>query len=127
MQTNYPYIKDNKIYANNFLDGYEFMLESYTLLHHAIENGKIDKCLEYCTINLIDVMTNLNVTPLFLALQHSIIHPDLEKVFKKIYKMKKEHNTSFDDFNNNMNLVKQNYPNYYIELTDKINIWINMD
>jgi hypothetical protein len=127
MQTNKPYIKDNKIYANNFLDGYGFMLDSYTLLHHAIEKGQINKCLDCCSLDLIDKMTNLNVTPLFLALQYSIVHPDLEKVFKKIYKVKKDNNTSFDDFNNNMNLVKENYPNYYIELTDKINKWIKMD
>jgi hypothetical protein len=91
------------------------------------EKGQINKCLDYCTLDLIDKMTNLNVTSLFLALQYSIVHPDLEKVFKKIYKVKKDNNTSFDDFNNNMNLVKENYPNYYIELTDKINKWIKMD
>ena len=61
MQTNYPYIKDNKIYANNFLDGYGFMLESYTNLHHSIENGNIEESLNYCTLDMIDKMKNLKV------------------------------------------------------------------
>ena len=61
-----------------------------------------------------------NLTPLFLSLQYSIINPLLLILFKYICTHKHKKLTSFDDFNNDMIIIKSSYPNYYEELVNKI-------
>lgn len=71
-------------------------------------------------ITFFDVKDSYGITPLFLCLQYSVVNPLLLILFSYICNHKHQNLSSFDDFNKNMEQVKNSYPSYYVELVRKI-------
>jgi hypothetical protein len=70
--------------------------------------------------NFFDVKDSNGFTPLFLCLQYSSTNKLLLVLFTFICTYKHINSTSFDDFNKNMQLVKDNFPKYYDKLVIQI-------
>jgi hypothetical protein len=70
--------------------------------------------------NFFDVKDSNGLTPLFLCLQYSSTNKLLLVLFTYICTYKHINSTSFDDFNKNMQLVKDNFPKYYDKLVIQI-------
>jgi len=70
--------------------------------------------------NFFDVKDSNGLTPLFLCLQYSAVNKLLLILFDYIYNYKHKNSTSFDDFNKNMEQVKNFYPEYYDEILKKL-------
>jgi len=77
--------------------------------------------------NFFDVKDRDNITPLFLCLQYSSINKLLLVLFDYICTYKHINCTSFNDFNKNMQLLKDNFPNYYEKLVIQIKELISND
>lgn len=74
-----------------------------------------------------DVKDTHNITPLFLCLQYSSTNKLLLVLFAYICTYKHINSTQFDDFNKNMQLIKDNFPNYYDKLVIQIKELISND
>lgn len=112
---------ENKIYASDPITGWAHYMRSQTILHKVIENGDIKSAIHYAAQpELIDVETCLEMTPLFMMLQYSIV-TDFGEAIKVLVDKKLQVNSSFDRFCKNIILAK-NYGDEYVErLMNKLN------
>ena len=110
----------DKIYASNPITGWAFYEKSETILHKVIENSDVKSACHYGSLpEYIDKMTCLNITPLFMMLQYSIV-ADFSPAIKILVDKKLELNTSFDTFFTNIKLAKSYGDEYITQLFDKL-------
>ena len=124
------HLSTKQIRASDCMTGLSAMYSQHSPLHTAIEMVNYDNDVNYImnlldnkSIN-VDSKTIMGITPLFLSLQYFIVNKDLNKVFIKIVEKKIKEKSSFDDFKQNMALVKHAYPSSYDDYVKKITSWI---
>ena len=104
----------NKIYASDPITGWSHYMQSQTILHKVIENGDVTSAVHYGSLpELIDKETCLEITPLFMMLQYSVI-ADFAPAINALVNKKLELNTSFDRFFKNITMAKH-YGDAYVE------------
>jgi hypothetical protein len=111
----------DKIYASDPITGWRHYMRSQTILHKVIENGDVTSAIHYgAQPELIDAETCLEITPLFMMLQYSIV-TDFSEAIKVLVDKKLQVNPSFERFFKNIILAK-NYGDAYVErLMNKLN------
>lgn len=112
---------ENTIYASDPITGWAHYMKSQTILHKVIENGDIRSAIYYGSQpDLIDAETCLEITPLFMMLQYSIV-ADFGEAIKVLVDKKLQVNPSFERFFKNIILAKK-YGDVYVErLLNKLN------
>lgn len=119
-----------QIRSSDCMTGLTAMYSQHSPLHSAIEMVNYDNDVDYILQLLdnksidVDAKTIMGITPLFLSIQYSIVNKDLKRVFVKIVDKKIKKNSSFDDFKQNMALVKHSYPSSYDDYSQMIKSWI---
>lgn len=110
----------DKIYASDCITGWAFYEKSHTILHKVIENRDVNSACNYAKhTDLIDKTTCLNITPLFMMLQYSIV-ADFSPAIKILVDKKLELKTNFNTFFENINLAKKHGNIYIQRLLDKL-------
>ena len=114
--------------SSDVMTEFNIAFKQDTPLHHSIQMvssySDITSILKLVDNVNIDAVTTFDITHLFLALQYSVINPNLKEVFKKIVEKKIKEKSSFKDFIANMNLVKYGYKSSYDNYILKIKSWI---
>ena len=117
-----------KLQSSDVISELNIMFKQDTILHNAIQminpNTNIETLLKLIDTVNIDALTTFDITHLFMAIQYSVINPNLKEVFTKIVEKKIKENTNFNDFIANMNLVKYAYKTTYDNYILKIKSWI---
>ena len=99
----------NTIYASNPIVGWDLYFNSHSKLHDAIMFGDTKQCLSIINSNtidldkLIDNKTCLDITPLFMMLQYSVVH-NYDECINKLVEKKIKQKTDFRDFLKNIEL-----------------------
>ncbi len=114
--------------SSDVMTEFNIAFKQDTPLHNAIQmvspNSNITSILKLVDTVDIDALTTFDITHLFMAIQYSVINPNLSQVFKKIVEKKIKENTNFKDFVTNMNLLKYAYKTTYDNYIIKIKSWI---
>ena len=115
---------ENTIYASDPISGWDLYFKSHSKLHDAIMNGDIKQCIniintENDTNKFIDVMTCLNITPLFMMLQYSVVN-NYDECIYKLVETKIKHKTDFRDFLKNIEMARQYGDKYVNDMLSKL-------